>query len=142
MASVQYRAIVHRRLTQRQRKLFALHEAFYARYNDVARRAYASNHGSRLRLTDRLVLLIAELEADVNNGGFRQYLDNKGRRRARSALAALHEVGAKRTAVMLAVALASHADEPRLKRLDDRFYRLPEDLAALVMMHIAAEPAV
>ncbi len=34
-------------------------------------------------------LLVGELEADVNNGGFSQYLDNEGRRRARAALAAL-----------------------------------------------------
>jgi hypothetical protein len=40
MASVQYRPIVRRRLTKRQRDLFVLHDAFYARYNEVANRLH------------------------------------------------------------------------------------------------------
>lgn len=88
------------RLTPRQRRIHAGQEAFYARYMAVGQKAYRD---PRYRLTpdDRLVLLVGELEADVNNGGFSQYLDNKGRRRARAALAALQKVGARKTARML-----------------------------------------
>jgi hypothetical protein len=49
------------------------------------------------------VPLIDEREADVNNGRFAQYLDNKGRRRAGAALAA-------------------GASSARLSALDDLFY--------------------
>lgn len=137
-ASVQYRAVARLRLNKRQRELSALHEGFYSRYNDIARRAYASKREPRLRPVDRLILLIAEMEADVNNGGFRQYLSNKGKRRARSALAALQTVGAKKNHAWLDSALSSNVTDSTLEKLDDQFYRSPEDLAALVMNHIAA----
>jgi hypothetical protein len=87
------------RLTRRQRAIHSVQEAFYAKYMAAGRTADAKG---RLGRGDRLALLIGELEADVNNGGFDQYLGNKGRRRARAALAALRAVGARKTAAMLA----------------------------------------
>src|SRR5262245_39035116 len=68
------------RLTARQKKKAVLQEAFYARYLEVGQRAYAPGARTRLSPDDRCLLLIGELEADVNNGGFDQYLLNKGRR--------------------------------------------------------------
>jgi len=121
-------------LSPRQQKVHDTQEAFYARYNRVAKHAYARSPEPKLPPDDRLVLLIGEFEADVNNGGFSQYLDNKGRRRARSALAALKKVKASRTADLLSSALEPGA---RLGKLDDRFYRAPEDLARLAMKHLA-----
>jgi hypothetical protein len=124
------------RLTPRQRRIDALQQAFYAKYTAAGQRAYGKGRAVRLRADDRLALLIGELEADVNNGGFAQYLDNKGRRRAQEALRALKRVGARRTAGMLSAAMASDVTERRLSALDDRFYRVPEDLAVYTMRHL------
>ena len=73
----------------------------------------------------------AELEADVNNGGFAQYLDNKGLRRAGEALQALRRVGATATSRLLVAALKPSLSEVARNRLDDRFYKSREDLAYL-----------
>lgn len=134
--SVRYDAVVTKRPTRRQRERFRLHEAFYARYDAVAARAYRSRQPPRLGAADRLVLLVAELEADVQNGGFAPYLANKGKRRARAALDALATVGATKTRALLEAALANDVSDSRLETLDDRFYRSREDLAALVMTHL------
>jgi hypothetical protein len=125
------------RMTAAQRARHAVQEAFYARYMAAGRIAYGSPGGSR-RLTsaDRLLLLVGELEADVNNGGFSQYLLNKGRRRARRAMDALNTIGARRTARMLEAALRDPTDEAVLSKLDERFYKAPEDLAVLAMGHL------
>lgn len=124
------------RLTKRQREIHAIQQAFYAKYTAAGRKAYAKERAVRLRGGDRLALLIGELEADVNNGGFAQYLDNKGRRRAQEALRALKQVGATRTASMLAAAMAPGVTERQLAALDNRFYSAPEDLAVYTMRHL------
>lgn len=121
------------RLTKRQRVIHAVQQAFYAKYMAAGRTADAKGP---LGPGDRLALLIGELEADVNNGGFAQYLDNKGRRRAREALRALALVGARRTAAMLAAAMAPGVTERQLAALDNRFYGVPEDLAVYTMRHL------
>ncbi|MBI1737571.1 MAG: DUF4375 domain-containing protein [Candidatus Rokubacteria bacterium] len=133
---VKYFVVRELRLTPRQRRIHAIQEAFYAKYMAAGARAYAKGRPRRLDRGDRLALLIGELEADVNNGGFAQYLDNKGRRRAREALRALTQVGARRTAAMLAAAMAPGVTERQLAALDDRFSRVPEDLAVYVMRHV------
>jgi hypothetical protein len=122
----------------REKRRHALQERFYARWLAVGARAYAARGRPRLSPGDRLVLLVGELEADVHNGGFEQYLLNKGRRRARSALAALRRVRARRTAALLAAALDPRATPRELDALDRRFHRLPEDLAVLVMARLGA----
>jgi Domain of unknown function (DUF4375) len=132
---VRYETVRTVRLSPRQRAIHALQQAFYARYMAVGARAYR-RPAPRLSRPDRLVLLIGELEADVNNGGFAQYLDNKGRRRAGAALAALRTVGARRTARMLEQALAPRTSATRASALDDRFYAAPEDLAILTGRHV------
>jgi hypothetical protein len=85
---------------------------------------------------DRLVQLIGEFEADVNNGGFGQYLSNKGAARAREALACLSSIGAKRTTGWLKSALEGPRDEDSLARLDQQFFENAEDLASLAMTYI------
>jgi hypothetical protein len=124
------------RYTPRERKIHAVQEAFYAKYMAAGQKAYGKGRAVRLRADERLALLIGELEADVNNGGFTQYLDNKGRRRALAALRALKQVGARQTAGMLSAAMASGVTERQLSALDDRFYRVPEDLAVYTMRHL------
>jgi hypothetical protein len=137
-AGVEYRSVRKKRLTPRQR-IHALQEAFYARYMAVGQKAYRSR-SYRLSAPDRLLLLIGELEADVNNGGFDQYLLNKGPRRARAALAALRAVGARKTAAMLAKAMAPGTSTDERSALDKRFYKVPEDLALLAARHVGLSP--
>lgn len=120
-------------LTPAQRATHARQEAFYARYMAVGRAAYGRPGGHRtLGRADRLLLHVGELEADVNNGGFGQYLSNKGPRRARATLRALRAIGAAHTAGLLERALAAKS-EAALSRLDDRFCRATEDLAVLAL---------
>jgi hypothetical protein len=82
-----------------------------------------------------------ELEADVNNGGFAQYLDNKGRRRAGEALRALRRVGARATARLLEDALRPELPQAARRRLDDRFYEGREDLARLAFRRFMSREA-
>lgn len=121
-------------LTPAQRKRDALQKRFYDRYMAVGQKAY-NQPRARISAMDRRLLLVGELEADVNNGGFSQYLDNKGTRRARSALLALKAIGARKTAAMLETALKPGVTEAKLSQLDDRFYKVPEDLAILAARH-------
>jgi hypothetical protein len=136
---VQYRSAPKAPLPTPRGRKHALQEAFYARYMAVGQKAYP-NPRYRLTPSDRLLLLIGELEADVNNGGFDQYLGNKGRRRALAALAALRTVGARKTADMLKKAMAPGTSAEQRSALDDRFYRGPEDLAVLAARHVKLRP--
>jgi Domain of unknown function (DUF4375) len=103
---------------------------FYHRYEALM--------GTRDRLSadDTLVALVGDFEADVNNGGFSQYLANKGMAEAREALAALLTIGAKRTARWLESAVAAGANSPSLEVLDAAFQAKPDDLASLVIRHL------
>ena len=131
-ASLRYFAVP--RLSAAQRKLQALQQRFYERYLAIGKTAYRTPPG-KITPTERRLLLIGEFEADVHNGGFAQYLDNKGTRRARAALVALYAVGARKTAHMLATAMAPGASDAELAALDDAFYQAPEDLAVLAARH-------
>lgn len=117
-------------LTPAQRRADREQQAFYTRYMAVGKRAYALPP-KPISAVDRAVLLVGELEADVNNGGFAQYLDNKGRRRAQAALRALRRIGARTTAALLATALKPATPPGVLGRLDNRFYAMREDVARL-----------
>ena len=131
-ASVRY--LYRPRRTARQRAAQELQKRFYQRYMDIGQKAYRDTN-YRPSTIDRRLLLVGELEADVNNGGFSQYLANKGARRARSAVAALKAIGARKTAAMLEQAMAPGATAARLSALDGRFYKAPEDLAVLAARH-------
>ena len=121
-----------RELKPHEQKRDQIQQAFYARYDAAAERAYATPP-RRISAADRQILLVAEFEADWNNGGFNQYLDNKGRRRATAALRALENIGATKTAGLLRQALSAEDDETALQKLDDRYDRTGEDLAVLAM---------
>jgi hypothetical protein len=115
--------------SRRQQAAAKLQAAFYSRYESLA-----GKENGRLTRRDRTVLLVGEFEADVNNGGFGQYLGNKGVDRARETLGYLVAIGAKRTAGWLSAALATR-NRQTLDGLDEQFYEKPEDLASLVMQH-------
>jgi Domain of unknown function (DUF4375) len=116
--------------------LDAQHHAFYARYLSVGDRAYAAGSKNRISGDDRLVLLIGELQSNVSNRGFAQYLATKGRRRAQCALRALTTVGATQAARMLSAALDPAVPPSRLSALDARFVYSREDLPALTMRYM------
>lgn len=117
-------------LTPAQQRRHEAQQAFYARYMAAGKRVYASPP-RRISAADRCILLVGELEADVNNGGFDQYLDNKGRRRAGEALRALRRIGATATARLLEGALNPALSSAARSRLDTRFNKGKDDLAAL-----------
>jgi hypothetical protein len=116
--------------SKKQKLAAELQAAFYERYAQLAAR------GAALSPDERLIELVGELEADLNNGGFDQYLRNKGEERGRDALAALSAIGARRTGRWLAAALAAGPGATALGRLDEQFNEKPEDLASLVMTAI------
>jgi hypothetical protein len=135
---VSYRLVKPVRLTKQQERAAALQAAFYSRYESIGRIAYRDGAKPRLTSKERIILMIGELEADVNNGGFAQYLENKGKRRARAALRALATVGATRTARWLESALEPGVTSEKLERLDAHFCDHPDDLACLVMRALSA----
>jgi hypothetical protein len=112
-----------------------LQDRFYARYNQVGP-AGESRTTRRPSAADRLVRVIGDLEADINNGGFDQYLCNKGRPQARRAAKCLQSIGARRTGRLLQSALGLPPHSPQFERLDEAFYRSSEDLPSLVMRHL------
>lgn len=121
--------------TPQQKRAAELQNAFYERYGAVGALAHAEE-APPLSPDERLILLVGDLEADLNNGGFGQYLHNKGERTAREALACLQDLKAKRVAAWLTEALELGPDAPELGRLDRAFGKGAEDLAALVMRHL------
>jgi hypothetical protein len=120
--------------TTAQKRAAKRQAAFYARYESLG--PVAAAPGAALSEEDRLIKLVGEFEADVGNGGFAQYLENKGVERARMALAALGAIGARRSARWLSSALAAGKGSADLERLDKQFCLKPEDLASLVLRHL------
>jgi hypothetical protein len=125
-----------RELKPHEQKRHQIQQSFYARYDAAAERAY-DTPPRRISATDRQILLVGEFEADWNNGGFSQYLSNKGRRRATDALHAIEHIGAVKTAALLRAALSSATDDAALQKLDNRLHRTREDLAVLAMTTLA-----
>jgi hypothetical protein len=113
-----------------QKRAAKLQGEFYRRYEALARENAAPSQD------DRLIQVVGEFEADVNNGGFGQYLSNKGEARAREALAGLSAIGAKRTARWLRSSLDANGGVDALARLDQQFREKAEDLASLAMAYI------
>jgi hypothetical protein len=101
--------------------------------------------------------LIDELEAEVNNGGFEQYLYNSAGDNTAETIEALEAVGALRMADIVRGAAAKfpggmppkerfarqdllldHIADPEVFReLDDEFYKYPDDLGDLLKTYNA-----
>ncbi|UCH48472.1 MAG: DUF4375 domain-containing protein [Betaproteobacteria bacterium] len=120
--------------TPSQKRVAERQEAFYARYEKLI--PIDDSAVATLSTEDRLIFVIGEFEADINNGGFGQYLDNKGTERAQEALGYLEVIDARRTARWLSSALEAAEDSAALERLDRQFFNKPQDLASLVMRHL------
>ena len=113
-----------------QKRAARLQAEFYRRYEALA------PEDATLSQDDRLIQVVGEFEADVNNGGFGQYLSNKGEARAHEALAGLSAIRAKRTARWLRSALDANGSVDALARLDQQFCEKAEDLASLAIAYI------
>lgn len=107
--------------------------------------------------SDRVLVTLWGLEADVNNGGFDQYFFNSSGDQAFYAERALRLIGANRMADIVARAVSFFGDAgvPRdrtlrqealdrvrgesgslLDDLDRQFYEYPDDLSALVKVYL------
>ena len=104
---------------------------------------------------DRDLVALWRAEADVNNGGFLQFLGNWGVDNHRTAVAALDTIGATATADILRAmftlvepyltagiesfsdiyALLTDPDTDRLEELDESFWEYPDPLSRLVVEH-------
>ena len=111
----------------------------------------------------RALYLISGVEDEVNNGGFNQYYWNSTGKFADQAVAAFEFFSARKHADLMREANRIHAAEQaeidkfkekgtlqafsdsykvsKLGPLDERFYKMDEDLSALVVAKIRAEPA-
>jgi hypothetical protein len=128
------------------------HAAFYARWETLLGLDAAAVDA--LEPADRMVHHLALLEAEVNNGGFLQYLDNTEGRWLRETLEMLDRLQAHRAHGLLAevqrqlagasadrpaawnAALSRLEESGALDTLDDRFYALDDDIAALAAVHL------
>jgi hypothetical protein len=112
----------------------------------------------------RALYLTAGVEEEVNNGGFNQYYWNSTGKFADQAVAAFEFFGAHQYAALMQEANRVHAAEAaqiekfkeqgtlqafsdsykasKLEPLDERFYKIEENLSALRVAKIRAEPAL
>ena len=115
-----------------------------------------------LRPAERVVWCVSELEREVNNGGFVIFFMNSAGDLASETVDALETVGAHRVASLLREAMAvfpppgpatnrtvREAQVEALpdtatetwNRLDEQFFRYPDDLSGLLRAHVAAHKA-
>ncbi len=110
---------------------------------------------SGLSRAEQVFVLVWELEAEVNNGGFSQFYFNSSGDRATETVAALRAIGADRTALIVERANARFASGPPADRavrqevlleidsneglfqdLDSEFYRYPNEISDLLMRFV------
>lgn len=110
---------------------------------------------------DQHLVALWRMEADINNGGFMQFLCNWGDPTCQLALRALQAMGAVQTHAILAGMrglLDRLEDDPEIKELtdlygamtdeeqaalhafDEAYFERPEDLARLGLQHFGPEP--
>lgn len=111
----------------------------------------ANDGFSNLSSSEQMFILVWELEAEVNNGGFHQFFFNSAGDRANRTPAALRSIGAGRAASIVDWANSLFPDGPPADRslrqdllltldpnitlfqeLDDAFYRYPDNLSELL----------
>jgi hypothetical protein len=114
-------------------------------------RPIANKRFSDLSDPERVFILVWEIEAEVNNGGFNQFYFNSAGDRANQTAAALRKIGAEQMASIVDRANASFPGGPPADRfarqellekidpdtdifdeLDQEFYDYPDDLSAML----------
>ena len=115
-------------------------------------------HFESLTKPVQVATLLHALEAEVNNGGFHQFLTNSSGYFALQTIDALRAIGAGKTKALLESALrlaypggypndaADHEDVPdddslleAMGELDDSFYRYDDSLTDLVNKYLASD---
>jgi len=112
---------------------------------------------------DQQLVALWRMEADINNGGFMQFLCNWGDPTCQLALQGLRAMGADQTHAALAgmrglldrfeddpavtelsdlYAAMTPAEQDALEQFEDAYYARPEDLARLGVLHFGPEPDV
>ncbi|WP_104092510.1 DUF4375 domain-containing protein [Arthrobacter sp. GMC3] len=115
----------------------------------------------RLNERDRDLIALWRAEADINNGGFLQFIGNWGLPNYHTAIAALEKTGAPSAAALLRSMMVlirnylndpeistpadllnklSDSDSDRIDELDEAFWTYPDDLTRLVVQHFGAPP--
>ncbi len=115
------------------------------------------NYGDKidkLSYAEKVIYLVGDVETEVNNGGFSQYLYNSSGKYAKEAVEALKTIGANHTAALLEDAIEIYKNGPtndgrnnpevdltdeqeeKLNELDNRFYEYKDDLYALQLKFI------
>lgn len=111
---------------------------------------------SALSPCEQVFILVWELEAEVNNGGFNQFFFNSAGDRASGTSAALRTIGAERAASIVDRATSLFPDGPPADRcvrqdildaidpdvelfeeLDLEFYKYPDNLSELLYKYVA-----
>lgn len=113
----------------------------------------------RLSPRDQELVALWRMEADINNGGFMQFLCNWGDPTCQLALLGLKKIGAERTHAILAgmrglidrfeqspevvelndiYGAMTDAEQERLQELDEAYFEYPDDLARLGLAHYDA----
>lgn len=111
---------------------------------------------TQISSTQHELVALWRMEADINNGGFLQFLGNWGVHNHEIALQALRAIGAPRTHQCLQdmfatlqrfedapgnvelsdlPALLTDAEQEQLQALDEAFWEYPERLSRLVVLH-------
>lgn len=117
----------------------------------------ANERFSALSASEQVFMLVWELEAEVNGGGFNQFFSNSAGDRAGAAAAALRAIGADRTAAIVDEATSMFPDGPPADRsareevlaeldpdvdlfesLDEAFSAYPDDLSGLLHSFVLA----
>ena len=101
---------------------------------------------TKLNPVERVIYLISEFEAEVNNGGFDQYFINSSGKYASETIECLKKIEAFHTAGLLKEAIETIATakseedlaeiEGKLDKLDDRFYKYEDNLSELQVKYI------
>ena len=111
----------------------------------------ANERFTSLSPSEQIFILVWEIEAEVNNGGFNQFFFNSAGARAAGTAAALRRIGADRAASIVDRALSLFPDGPPadlsvrqdlleemdpdvalFEELDREFLDYPDDLSALL----------
>jgi hypothetical protein len=133
-----------------------------ARYDHAMQRLHALDWAlDALSAQDQLLVALWRMEADINNGGFMQFLCNWGDPTCQLALQGLRAMGADQTHAALAgmrglldrfeddpavtelsdlYAAMTPAEQDALEQFEDAYYARPEDLARLGVLHFGPEP--
>lgn len=142
--------------------IYALDLLWDTRYDNALKRLHALDWNlDAVSPQDQQLVALWRMEADINNGGFMQFLCNWGDRTCQLALQALGDIGAVQTRAALAgmrglldrfeddPAVTELADlygamteleQQTLEAFEEAYYARPEDLARLGLLHFGPGP--